>query len=342
MYIGERELNFIKKIDLRIILEYYNRGSRDGEWFLCPSKNHKDHKPSCKYYEESNTITCFVCVDDNGKRKNWDIFKLYAEINDLDNKKDFHKICCELTYLINDILDSKEVIRLIEDNNIYNKKQKEDKDYLKDIEIRINNSKTISQLHKEKKFFLDVYLNKRCIDYKKIKEILELNNIEIRHNYYNNINSILININNKLILQRQIEDYLKDDKNADNKKFNIGKTDISIIKGDIQAKNLIIFEGIYDLLSFMSNCNSDPRNYTYVCLNSVNNTKKLFDYIENNLEEFEFIEKVLILTDDDEPGRQCNKKIKEYFDDLDIQAFSTSYEGYKDFNDYIINKKKVL
>lgn len=336
-YISKDEIDFIKNdIDMRKILEFFMLGNREDEWFLCPNKKeHKDTHPSCKYYESTNTLTCFVCTDKNGKRMSWDVISLWATLRDLDTKKNFVKICKEIlnNSLSFDIKKDNSKKTLIKEIHT-----KTDEEYKKDIDYRISISKSIHDLHQEHKYFLDTYLSKRAINYQNIKEFLEDYNIDIRHNYYNNINSCYININNNLILCRQMEDYLKDNKKAQHNKCNFGKANFTYFN-KYNNKTLIIFEGIYDMLSYISHNKILHKKYDYICLNSVNNLQSLINF---DLKEDLFLkyDKIIIGTDNDKKGIECRTRIIDIIDELSIEYKIIKLENCKDVNDFYIKKGK--
>ena len=182
MYIGKEQIKELKeRIDIRIIADLAGLGDRFGEWFYCPlheADNKENHNPSCKYYEDTNTLCCFVCKNERGKCEVFDTIRLYKLVSGTE-KTNFNDICSEMYEDLSQYFELSEKEREIKKD--INKKIKVNK--TQDVEIRLKYTKSIHDLHTENKYFLDEYLNKRCISYSKIKKYLDLNGIQIRGNY---------------------------------------------------------------------------------------------------------------------------------------------------------------
>lgn len=338
-FITESEREYIKyNIDIRKILNHYGKGNIDAEWFLCPNPDHNDRHPSAHYVNNDkckNSIVCFACPNITKECIVYDTIQTWALLNGLDKRVDYVRICKELLEFdenFNATID----VNFIRPEEV---KEKSDEEYKKDIEYRISISKDIHQLHNERKFFLDKYLNERAIDYKKIKPFLEKFNIEFRLNYFKNINTCYININNELILCRQIEDYLQGNENKPHQKYNIGRSTFNYF--DNGKKQLLVFEGFYDMLSFISNLNKeDIFLYNYLCLNSVNNVNKFINYdYENNI--LGNLEYVVLMLDSDIKGQKASWRLIQELEELSVDYENEILEdGLKDVNEYFIKEKK--
>lgn len=349
-YITKNESEYVKyNIDIRKILASYGLGEEDGEWFHCPNPNHKDTHPSAHYTNNEycrNAICCFTCPDIDYDKECicYDTIQVWAMLNNLDKKKDYVRICKELIAFDEDnYIEYKEANKDIDNTYKETKKVKTDEDYQKDIEYIKSKSKSIHDLHNEHKFFLDNYLNKRAINYEKIKPFLEKFNVTIRHRYLNNINRCYIDINDKLILSREIEDYLKNDDTKAHQKQNFGRANFSYFNNN--SKTLLVFEGFYDLLSYLSNTTKSKEDLflnNYLVLNSTKTLKKFleYDYENNILLNLDFV--VLLLDNDAEGKKATNRLIEE------LEEVSTDYEvdsileknNVKDVNEYFIKQKK--
>ena len=121
----------------------------------------------------------------------------------------------------------------------------------------------------------------------------------------------------------------------------IAPKDISHIRqqGEPREKCLV-FEGMTDYLSFltprMRNCPTMPSldGQDYVILNSVSNVSKAIDVLHG-------YGCIHCLLDNDEAGRKAYWKLEKEFAGR-IRDFSQNYNGYKDLNDYLCNKRQNL
>ena len=333
------EIEEIKEtIDIREIMKAYGLDTEKENIFYCPNPEHNDTHPSAQYKNERgfcNCLVCFSCPDiGNGECKVMDNIQVWAYLNGLDTKRDFVRILNELVEFGEENgyhLERKSIKKKQEEEKEENKNLEEK--YKKDIEFKLNTSKTLHQLHLEHKYFLDKYLNMRCVNVEKLKPFLEQQEVEIRHNYYNNVNSCLFYCKKqKLILQRQIEDYLQEKEDAAHSKFNAGKSTYCYFKTGNNNKDLLIFEGIYDMLSFMSyNLEKEDIFKTdFICLNSVNNLSLL---TKEKTKLFNNYENIGIFTDNDDAGIQCSDKIKYWCELIDYTGTVETYlPFYKDWN----------
>ncbi|GAB3519463.1 toprim domain-containing protein [Emticicia fontis] len=108
---------------------------------------------------------------------------------------------------------------------------------------------------------------------------------------------------------------------------------ISTLKG-VESDTINVFEGFFDMLSVLQDFGYDCyKNTTYV-LNSTGNLNKLIPQIPDA------VTKINVFFDNDEGGRKAVEKLSKYhwqiFDKSDL------YEGYNDYNEYLMNKKIVL
>ena len=208
--------------------------------------------------------------------------------------------------------------------------------YKEQINKALLKSKTIHERHLEHKYFVDKYLESRGIRYSRIKDFLEKNNIEIRHYYYNDINSCLINIDNKQIIQREIEDYLKNDPEKPHGKYVKGHNTYSYI--DQNNKNCMIFEGFYDFLSYLSIMEVEDFYKTdFIVLNSVLNVRKLLEEQKDKLEEYESIG---VFTDNDKAGKKAAENIKKGLEKPDIEIYLPENKDWNEDIVQILNLKR--
>lgn len=99
---------------------------------------------------------------------------------------------------------------------------------------------------------------------------------------------------------------------------------------DNQAKQLTIFEGFFNFLSYLTLYNKQQlKSQNFLILNSAS-------FFEKNLPRMEQYEKVNLYLDNDKTGQNCTRKAI----DLNPQKFKdqrTLYQNYNDLNDWLIN-----
>lgn len=237
--------------------------------------------------------------------------------------------------------------------------------------------------------YLKKYFESRGIDVEKLKDILELNECKIGVSYSNDENYFyfdygyktsnnptciyrkineFVNYNKYLEKLREIEEYNKLHQENQKKYIKAGASGFNVYhvlktnnkdyyrnkEGKRQPKQICIFEGIMDALSFLD-LSEDPSKYTIIVLNSVSNTSKLLQDILYSLDEEDGSNELLIsniyriYTDTDKPGRDSfrkfEEKIKEYDNTIQVLDFDYKYgitKDVKDMNEYCIELKKVL
>ena len=102
----------------------------------------------------------------------------------------------------------------------------------------------------------------------------------------------------------------------------------------------LVFEGMMDYLSFltlrMKNCPTMPDldGQDYVILNSVANVSKTIDVLHG-------YERIHCLLDNDEAGRNAYLDLAREFSGR-IRDFSDNYNGHKDLNDFLCDKRQNL
>lgn len=330
----------IKDISLIDILNYFGVKYSKGLW-ECPNPLHNDNTPSCRYYQNSNLLHCFGC------NQTWDSIKLWGELNHQDTTFEFFDICEDLIKFANISIDQTyEVIKKkqIEKNNDEDDKQEsvnrwmsysksideleKNIEDLKDIDYKEYNKRKLN-IHK-----IHLFFKKRCLNFDKIKKICDKNNISICHNYFNDITSILINDNNKVLYQRQIQDYIEDDNTKPNKKFIHGNSNITYLNDGSDV--LVICEGIYDSFSILTMYN---KPIDVISLNSVDNESKviMYDKLKYDLSKYRVI---YICTDNDIPGTEASKYLIDniYLINENVKKWNVKgYENYKDINEYLIS-----
>ena len=107
-----------------------------------------------------------------------------------------------------------------------------------------------------------------------------------------------------------------------------GQKDITLIQGS--NRSLLVFEGYIDFLSFLCLYPSCSKNNNYMILNSLVMIEKL----KGVLNEYD---EVFLYLDNDRAGREGTEELLKWSD----KTFDESlfYKGYKDLNEYLLNKK---
>ena len=103
---------------------------------------------------------------------------------------------------------------------------------------------------------------------------------------------------------------------------------------DNNAKNIAVFEGFFDFLSYQTiHKNQEHELTNFLVLNSLS-------FFERSLLLMEKHETVRLYLDHDKAGRKCTEmalKRSAKFDDR-----SNLYKGYKDVNEWVMNIGKIL
>lgn len=119
-------------------------------------------------------------------------------------------------------------------------------------------------------------------------------------------------------------------------KRDLLKKDISFI--DNASKNIKVFEGFIDFLSYLSD-KGDLKDSNYLVLNSVSSVYSL-DRKEKLYEILNTHEKIECFLDNDKAGKEALSKIKHHFFDK-VEDKSGLFEAFNDYNDYLTNKIKI-
>lgn len=114
-------------------------------------------------------------------------------------------------------------------------------------------------------------------------------------------------------------------------KGNFINKDITTINNN--SDQLVIFEGVYDFLSFLSLNKEEENKKDYIILNSTSMVNKL-KAIDK---KYKIIDAYL---DNDETGKKVLLSIKEIFNYTKVSDCSKNYINYKDLNEYLIDQKK--
>ena len=352
------DINLLKSYDIREVAFKLGLFENENDFKgFCPiHEKSGEHNPSLMYRKYNNTCRCFKC---NKTFDNINLIQAYFDI------KDFKESCYKLEEILDDNFSRIEIstIKKVEELEEEESEEKKQERY----EKALKNSTSLHNMHTKSYFWIDDYLRSRCINYEKVKPLLEENNLEIRHCYYNSWkvlkkdenliyekdnkrlnkedwdklrfdekfdNYIMFHdLKNKIIIRRNIEDFLnnKEIKKEDRYR-NVRAAHHSKI--DNGQDITIIFESMIDMLSFISNI-KDIRKYNYISLNSTNN-------IDNFISEENMDKTYWIMVDNDEAGDVFVEKLqKSSISSIDCRYM---FKNYNDVNDSIRafkeNKKK--
>ena len=113
-------------------------------------------------------------------------------------------------------------------------------------------------------------------------------------------------------------------------KGNKGANDITIFS-DNKNNSAIVFEGMFDFLSYASKCFKNVTfNYDCIVLNTTSNINKI---------PFEKYQNISLCLDNDTSGKRAAHEILSHHSNC--KDFSFKYVGYDDVNDFICNKFKI-
>lgn len=112
-----------------------------------------------------------------------------------------------------------------------------------------------------------------------------------------------------------------------------GQQDITTF--DMNNRDTVaVFEGFFDFLSALVFYGLEEPRMPTVVLNSTNNRKKAVEYLRQ-------FKQVNCFFDRDKTGEECLRLLRER-DGLPVKDQSGIYEGFNDFNAFLIDSKQVL
>ena len=113
-----------------------------------------------------------------------------------------------------------------------------------------------------------------------------------------------------------------------------GTKDITLLRSEGQgSKRVMLFEGFMDFLSYMEHTVTKKLEASVLVLNSVAMRERAVEAIERM-----GAEEVHLYLDRDASGRVLATGITEALDSMTIQDKSSLYDGYKDFNEWLVAK----
>lgn len=375
--IDEATIQYAKDVDINKILDNFNCERGHDNMMHCPSPQHVDSTPSCSYNAKNNTVRCFGCG------KTFDTIGLYQALSEkVDGRVvSFPKAVKEVLALDNQaplqgnaapqssttqyshcnnsakgnayqtILSNSRPLTgyelnylhergiMLYDSYIYNGKvyTKQSIDKALKSETDAQKIQELNAIQKNGKFF------------EGIAPILKKNRIQIKHNYWQGVNSIIYLIDydydNDYELQQyagfliDTERHMAIQKTLDSthEKKALGTSDFIWLAEGVENKNskVYICEGMEDALSYVQN------GERAVSLNSTSNVNSFMDYLEKHykiIKKWEFV----ISFDHDKGGEMAKQKLLDFFQAYNQQHLKYPYkysvckypEDFHDINDY--------
>lgn len=115
-------------------------------------------------------------------------------------------------------------------------------------------------------------------------------------------------------------------------KSSLGKKDLTILKGKGGGGEVLIFEGFMDFLSYLTDINRQSIGSDVIVLNSISFTQKAKQLILA-----QGYSRVLAFLDNDKKGIETLASFQEL--PIPVVSCNHRYEGFKDYNDYLMNGK---
>jgi DNA primase len=110
----------------------------------------------------------------------------------------------------------------------------------------------------------------------------------------------------------------------------ISQKDITTIRRN--SDTCLVFEGFWDLLSYLTLQKVDKSKHDIAVLNSVANVQKSMNFLKTHREIYTYL-------DNDDAGRKATELIKSNC--VSVNNRSERHAGFKDLNDYLRGKKQV-
>lgn len=376
-----------KQADIDTILQEFNWQMDSYGRIRCPHPAHNDRSPSCCYSAARHTFKCFgcgkvfdtidlyqcLCEKVNGRTVPF--YKAVEEILDINGST-------------GGVTANQSPIISPSSNNVYNSFHNSNSRTTSKsnaFDLIMNNSKPITgfelnYLHSRGIFLYDSYVydkqvytakniektlltatNQSEINrlneiksngtlYRGIAPILKANRVQIKHNYWQGVNSIiyLISYNavndDDLCIDQFFEDterHMAIQKTLDNShtKRALGTSNFNFITRGINSGDIYICEGVEDSLSFTQN------GLKSISLNSIANLQSLMQYLENDYTP-QYNEKLIIAFDHDEAGRKATNELITFFEDYNNRNPNRKYQynvcnyphQFHDINDYWVSK----
>lgn len=358
--IDEATIQSAKDVDINKILDNFNWERGHDNMMHCPSTQHGDSTPSCSYNAKNNTVRCFGCG------KTYDTIGLYMALSEkVDGRAvSFPKAVKEVLALDNQaplqgnaapqssttqyshcnspakgnayqtILSNSRPLTgyelnylhergiMLYDSYVYNGKvyTKQSIDKALQSETDAQKIQELNAVQSNGKFF------------EGIATILKKNRIQIKHNYWQGVNSIIYLIDYDYDNDYELQQYavfLDDERHMAiqktldkvHMKKALGTSDFTWLAEGVENKNhkIYICEGMEDALSYVQN------NERAVSLNSTSNINSFKDYLDKHYKRMKKWEWVISF-DHDEGGEKAKQKLLDFFQTYNQQHPKYPYQ----------------
>ncbi|HBV17502.1 toprim domain-containing protein [Epilithonimonas ginsengisoli] len=112
-------------------------------------------------------------------------------------------------------------------------------------------------------------------------------------------------------------------------KLCLGRKDVTLIKNDLNTlREVIVFEGFFDFLTYLTIKNFRSETADYLILNST----AMFFKVENELKDYH---KISLFLDNDSNGKTNKENIQKNY--KNVEDCSLLYLGFKDLNEWFCN-----
>lgn len=379
--IDENTIQAAKAVDINKVLDKFNWGTDiTGTFILCPNPLHDDHNPSVSINHMENTCRCFTCRQ--GEGITFDTINLYQSLSEKVNGR---KVVFPIAVKEVLALDGMIINQTTQNIGInQNRKQNTNKSAFDTV---IKNSKSLTgyelnYLHSRGIMLFDSYVHRGKIytkqsidkelqaatDKQRIEEleqikqegkffkgtapILKANRIQIKHNYWQGVNSILylvsydysededLQANSHFLVDTERNMAIKKSMDSSHQKQALGEIDFCFLAEELDKKgDIYICEGMEDALSFTQN------QHKAISLNSIANLQSFINHLEHNHGHYKN-NRFVISLDHDEAGKKATQRLVDFFEAYNTQHPKHSYKygtceypkQYHDINDYWVSK----
>lgn len=365
-------IKLAKEVDVNEIVDNFGWERSSGNHYMikCPDRNHDEKTPSCAFNIKNNTFHCFGCG------KTFDSILLFKEL-------EFHRSGNDLSFpdLVEEVLSLGNVSKTISHNaqpsnqntNVVSNNTSSSYQRLLS-NCRPMKGYELDYLHRRGIFLYDAYIfegmiyTQRMIDnmmqggykdedraceimgegcfYEGIAPILRANHVEVLHNYYNGINSVVYKIeyeesevsntcflkdtSRHILIQKTLD-------NAHNKKC-MGNNTFTFLTEGLSGNDIYVCEGLEDGFCYVQH------GFKTISLNSVSNLYSFMNHIKNNVSLYQGY-RFIISFDHDEGGEKATQKLAEFFEEFNQQnvekinyALCNYPAKFHDINDYWVDK----
>lgn len=372
--IDEATIQSAKNVDINKILDDFSweRCQDNINMMHCPSPEHRDSSPSCSYNKRNNTVHCFGCG------KTFDTIGLYQALCEkVDGRRvTFPRAVAEVL-----ILDDMKISSIQSGTASTGPTTSSSNNVFSSV---VNNSRPLTgyelnYLHERGIMLYDSYVyegkiyTKQSIDKvlksetdaQKIQElnaiqsngkffpgiapILKKNRIQIKHNYWQGVNSVIYLIDYDFDNDYELQQYaqflpnterhmaIQKTLDEEHMKKALGTSDFTWLAEGVVNKNhkIYICEGMEDALSYVQN------NERAVSLNSISNINSFMDYLDKHYKRMKKWEWVISF-DHDAGGEKAKQKLLDFFQAYNQQHPKYPYQyavckypdTFHDINDY--------